>query len=159
MWEQHHSRTRCSTAEAASSSVLADAIVFGGITFERIVEYRSNTSAKDSAMTVYEPGSVDDVARYQAKKLLNGAMRRSRGCAASSPGTTRSGASTRRLSPTWGATGTRARCSPACRRALRPARSASCSRAAARSTTCARPQARGALSPRMRLQGGAQLRG
>lgn len=26
-------------------------------------------SAKDSAMTVYEPGSVDDVARYQAKKL------------------------------------------------------------------------------------------
>lgn len=48
---------------------MADAIVFGGITFERIVEYRSNTSAKDSAMTVYEPRSVDDVARYQAKKL------------------------------------------------------------------------------------------
>lgn len=69
LWEQHHSRTRCSTAEAASSSILADAIVFGGITFERIVEYRSNTSAKDSAMTVYEPGSVDDVARYQANKL------------------------------------------------------------------------------------------
>lgn len=48
---------------------MADAIVFGSITFERIVEYRSNTSAKDSAMTVCEPGSVDDVARYQAKKL------------------------------------------------------------------------------------------
>lgn len=48
---------------------MADAIVFGDITFERIVEYRSNTSAKDSTMTVYEPGSVDDVARYQAKKL------------------------------------------------------------------------------------------
>lgn len=48
---------------------MADAIVFGDITFERIVECRSNTSAKDSAMTVYEPGSVDDVARYQAKKL------------------------------------------------------------------------------------------
>lgn len=68
LWEQHHPRTRCSTAEAASSPILADAIVFGSITFERIVEYRSNTSAKDSAMTVYEPGSVDDVVRYQANK-------------------------------------------------------------------------------------------
>lgn len=68
-WERHHPRTRCSTAEAASSPILADAIVFSDITFERIVEYRSNTSAKDSAMTVYEPGSVDDVARYQANKL------------------------------------------------------------------------------------------
>lgn len=48
---------------------MADAIVFSITTFERIAQYRSYASAKDSAMTVYEPGSVDDVARYQAKKL------------------------------------------------------------------------------------------
>ena len=39
LWERHHPRTRCSTAEAASSPILADAIVFGITAFERIVEY------------------------------------------------------------------------------------------------------------------------
>ena len=38
-WERHHLRTRCSTAEAASSPILADAIVLGITTFERIAEY------------------------------------------------------------------------------------------------------------------------
>ena len=39
LWERHHPRTRCSTAEAVSSPILADAIVLGITTFERIAEY------------------------------------------------------------------------------------------------------------------------
>ena len=38
-WERHHPRTRCSTAEVASSPILADAIVFGITTSERIAQY------------------------------------------------------------------------------------------------------------------------
>ena len=37
--ERHHPWTRCSTVEVASSPILADAIVFGITTFERIAEY------------------------------------------------------------------------------------------------------------------------
>lgn len=58
-------------------------------------------------MTVYEPGSVDDVARYQAKKLAKeGDAAFARACgefARNDAFRSR----TRRSSPTWGATGTR----------------------------------------------------
>lgn len=125
---------------------MADAIVFGSITFERIVEYRSNTSAKDSAMTVCEPGSVDDVARYQANKhAKEGDAAFARAC-----GEFARNDAFRSLNETIIANVGRDRDKGVMfarvRRAPRPARSASCSRAAARSTTRARRPASGGIS-------------